>query len=78
MIKSSSRYIHRRDEAGWGVLLGSDIDACIAELSEDREVISVAVAPLTRSKQVPALGGEAFDTFTCGLIVTVVWKEPAE
>jgi hypothetical protein len=49
----------------WAEDLADSIDSLVAELGQDREVITVATTPLTGDR-----GG------MLGVMVTVVWREP--
>jgi hypothetical protein len=74
---SSSSLLVKSADQGWGTVLAREIDASIETLSRDRDVISVAVTPLVHSQRVSGFGTDAFDTYTAGVIVTVIWQELA-
>jgi hypothetical protein len=52
MIRSSSSLVARREEKGWGDAFAEDVDKKIAELSKDREVVSVSITPLVHSREI--------------------------
>lgn len=61
--KSASSVFAIKEVDGWGFAVARDIDASIAALSADRDVIAVTVTPI--------IG------YSAVVIVTVVWREPA-
>ena len=74
VVKSSSELI-------WGAAnIVPKIDPTIEALAKDRDVISIAVTPLTAT--IPGGGGGSrlgtaqTDTRTEAVLVTVVWREP--
>lgn len=75
VVRSSSAAVAQRSLKAFP----ADIDAVVEELGRGRDVLSVAVTPLTTSDRVPGEGAgiylDAYDTHTFAVIVTVVWKE---
>jgi len=86
-VRSESRYLQAQSGPG-APRLAKDIDESVAALSENRDVITVSVIPLTTTrheKKATAyssrLGtakgtGHYGHTYTGAVIVTVVWREP--
>ena len=74
-VRSSSRCITADFEAGgWAAAFAAQIDAAVDELSDDRDVVSVAITPLL-SRHFSDGGMLPKNTATSSVVITVVWRE---
>jgi hypothetical protein len=74
-VQSSSTFVSPGEGKGWGSRLAKDIDDAIADLSDGHDVISVAVAPVTRSHSVQDGASNYVMVYTSVVTITVVWRE---
>jgi hypothetical protein len=75
-VQSSSTFVSPSEGNGWGSRLAKEIDAAISDLSDGRDVISVAVSPVTRSHSVQDGASSYVMVYTSVVTITVVWREP--
>lgn len=68
---TQTMYVRRRALPGSEADLAADIDDAIGQLAGGRELIGVALAPIS------AEGSGADGAGTAGVLVTIVVKEPA-
>jgi hypothetical protein len=73
---SHSEVIPITQEEGYGSKAARAIDAAIAKLSANHDVLSVAVTPITTGYSSAGPFGPIGMSGTVCLIVTVVWREP--
>lgn len=64
-----------RSARGWGTRAAEAIDEAILKLSADRNVVSVAVTPITSGFQEHSSLGPIGMSSTYHLIVTVIWRD---
>ncbi len=74
-VRSQSQLIPVHDEEGFGSITARAIDSTIAKLGLDREVVSVAVTPLTYGYPNGGHIGAVGISRTVCVIVTVVYRE---
>lgn len=76
-VRSSSRCVSADFEApGWAAAFATQIDAAVGQLSEGRDVVSVAITPLL-SRHFTDGGLVPKNTATSSVVITVLWRDAA-